>query len=188
MLTDNKEITTPEYWSKIYAGKNDNAPVDASNTVRTSTFDRFAIVINHVEGPKVLDIGAGHARICQRLKHKYPDWFIVASDQSEEAKKVTPYRPYEIFSGYNVPYPDKFFDTVIASQCLEYFEDLDKLINEVKRVGKSFVCTIPIGSMAKWSQLYEFNEEDFTKWLSGYGKIIIKSNYGELLMAKIRFE
>jgi len=45
-----------------------------------------------------------------------------------------------------------------------------------------------LNEMKRWSQLYIFNEKDFTEWISKYGKIVVTSNYGELLLVKIRFE
>src|ERR1044072_3125911 len=122
MLTKDKTITTRQYWNKIYSGNNNNAPVDASNTKRVSTFDRFDIVVKHAQGPNVLGVGSGHAHIEKRIKALHKDWNVVASDQSEEAEKVANYEPYIITSAYNLPFLDKSFDTVIATQMLEYLE------------------------------------------------------------------
>lgn len=187
MLTDNKEISTREYWNKIFSGKNDNAPVDASNTVRTKTFDRFQWVVDIVDKGSVLGIASGHAHIEKRLKAKWPDEMIVASDQSIEAKKVSGYRDYAIIDGYNIIFPDKFFNTIIITQALEYFEDQDAILNQCKRAANNFICTIPIGEMKKWSQLFIYEEVGFMDFIKKYGSIRHWERQDDLLLVKIKF-
>lgn len=188
MLTDDKKITTPDYWNDVYAGKNNNAKVDASNTVRPpQPFDRFDIVVKHAEGPKILDIGSGHAHICKRIKALHKDWEVLASDQSVEAKKVAGYSPYYLINGYAIPFPDKYFNTVITSQALEYFEDPDRYLNEVARVSRKFLCTVPDGVMSSWSQLRVYTPENLQQWLSLYGNLEVFEQHPSLLLAKIRF-
>ncbi len=188
MLTDNKEITTPEYWAKIYEGKNDNAKVDASNTKRpANSFDRFTWLADQVEGPKVLDIGSGHARTVKIMKAKHPDWQVFASDQTEAAMKAANYKPYQIFSAYEIPYPDKSITTVTASQCIEYMEFPDKFLKEAQRVAKYFVCTVPIGVMDKWSQLREYSDKSFLEWLYKFGTVTHFDSKPGIMLGKIRF-
>ena len=188
MLTNDKNITTPEYWAKIYEGKNNDAKVDASNTVRPANpFDRFAWVAQHAEGPNVLDIASGHAHSCKRIKAAYPDWYVVASDQTPAARNVANFSPYMIFSGYDIPFPDKKFTTIIISQALEYFEDQNKFMREAMRVSEKFLCTIPIGQMEKWSQLHVYNEKDFCEWIKQYGEIEFTQRHADLFLIKLKF-
>lgn len=188
MLTNDKTISQPDYWARIYEGKNDNAKVDASNNVRpVNTFDRFTWVAHQAEGPKVIGIGSGHAHIEKRIKAKYPDWFVLASDQTEAAKKVAKYSPYEIFSGYSIPYPAKFFTTLVISQALEYIEDQDEFLTEAKRVAEKILICLPIGNMEKWSQLYVYTEENVKELLLPYGTIELFVRHDDLLLVKLKF-
>lgn len=187
MLTTDKTITTPAFWDSVYNGERNGAKVDASDTKRTSTFDRFQIVVNHAEGNKILGVGSGHAHTEKRIKAKFPDALVIASDQSHEARHVANYSPYIICDAYDIPFLDKELDLVIATQCLEYMEFQDKFLKEAQRVSKKFICTIPLGSMKSWSQLFIYNEDDFCKWLENYGVIEVKENYGEILLVKINF-
>lgn len=194
MLTNDKNITTPEYWNKIYEGKNDNAKVDASNTTRPANpFDRFTWVAQLAEGPNVLEVAAGHAHISKRIKQAHPDWAVYASDQAESAKKVARYLPYYIFSAYEIPYPDKFFTTIIATQCLEYMDDLTKFFNEAKRVAEYLIFTVPLGEMSKWSQLRIFTFKTlsrlFTEEKAFAGAVLETwvAEGGEIFMGKIKF-
>lgn len=188
MLTNDKTITLPEYWNRIYNGQNNNAKVDASNNKRPANFfDRFTWVANHAEGSKVLGIASGHAYIERRIKAVNPEWFVVASDQAEAARKATNFRPYEIINVYSIPYPGKFFDTLIISQALEYMEYPVMVLNEVMRVAKKFLLTVPINEMAKWSQLFIYTEENVREMLEPYGTIEVFEREGDLLLVKLKF-
>lgn len=188
MLTNDKEITKPDYWNKIYQGNNDNAKVDASNTVRPpNPFDRFGWVAKYAEGPNVLEIAAGHAHISKRIKAAHPLWDVIASDQAQDAVKVANYKPYFIFSAYSIPYEDKRFNTIICAQALEYMEDLHMFFGEAQRVAYKLLITVPIGEMAKWSQLYIFTEENIKELLQPYGTIEVFEREGDLLLVKLNF-
>lgn len=187
MLTDDKSITTPEYWNGLYTGKRNNAKVDSSNGVRKTTFDRFTIVADLVEGPKVLEVAAGHARISSIVKALHKDWEVMASDQSTEALKASGFTPYRIYTVYNIPMTDNFFDTLICTQAMEYFEDLNKALTEFKRVAKKAVFTFPKGEMGAWSQLYIFTPESVMELVGPYGLITHFQVYDHLILVKIIF-
>lgn len=188
MLTNDKTITLPSYWNKIYQGNNDNAPVDASNTKRpVNSFDRFTWVANHAEGPKILGVASGHAHIERRIKAAHPEWDVIASDQAEAAKKVTSFRPYLTFNAYQIPYINKYFTTVICAQALEYMEDIPRFLQEAKRVADKLLITAPINEMLKWSQLYIFTEESIKELLQPFGTIEVFERHEDLLLAKIVF-
>lgn len=186
-LTKDKTISTPEYWDKIYSGQNNDAPVDASNTKRTSTFDRFQIVADLVEGPRVLEACAGHARIAERVKAAHPKWTVCAADQSIEAYNVSRFRPYMQKSVYDLGLSDKIFDTIIITQAFEYLEDPDRAMKEAKRVATYLVCTVPLGEMKSWSQLRIYDTGGFIAWAMQYGFLEHASRYGDLLLVKIKF-
>lgn len=187
MITDNKEITTPSYWEKVYTGQNDGA-VDNSNTKRPAkSFDRFSWLADQVDGPKVLDVASGHAHTCKIIHSRHKDWVVVASDQTPAAKEAAKYHPYLIMDAYRIPYPDKEFTTVTISQALEYLEHPDRFMWEAMRVAEYFVCTVPDGIMEKWSQLREYDEAGFKSWLEKFGKILHFDKAPGLMLAKIKF-
>ncbi len=188
MLTQDKTISTVQYWDKIFSGKNMNAKVDSSNTVRPpKTFDRFDIVVKHAEGPNVLEVAAGHAHISKRIKTLHPDWNVLATDQSKEAMKVSKYPNYQVMSVYSIAVLGYSFNTVIATQCIEYFEFPESFMHAAKAVAGKLICTVPLGNMEKWSQLRIYEEESFIEWISKWGMVEVKENYGELLLVKIKF-
>lgn len=188
MLTNDKSITEPSYWDRIYTGKNDNAPVDASNLTRPkNAFDRFGWVAEHAEGHYVLEVAAGHAHISKRIKAKNPKWVVIASDQTPSAETVARFQPYFIFTVYDIPFVDKKFQTIIISQALEYVEHQEKFLEEARRVAHKIIITLPIGEMKLWSQLRIYTEENVKELLLSYGDIEVFDRQGDLLLVKLKF-
>lgn len=197
MLTDDKQITMPEYWDKIYAGKNDNARVDASNTKRPAqSFDRFSWVAAQVVGPAVLGVASGHAHIEKRVKALHPDWFVVASDQATEAIKVSKHAPYWIVDAYQLPSPLDYprygqtkekWDSVVIAQALEYLERPADFLDEARQVARYLVASLPLGEMEKWSQLRIYTKEEALAFFTDYGEVIFYEVQGDLLLVKVKF-
>lgn len=188
MITDDKTITTPDYWNKIYSGNNDNAAVDASNTKRPpNPFDRFSWVAKHAEGTAVLGIASGHAHIEKLIKAAHNDWNVIASDQADLAAKASGFKPYRVINAYSIPFIDKAFDTIICTQAMEYMDDQEKFLLEARRVSKVLLLTVPIGEMLKWSQLRIYSEENIKALLEPMGTIEVFEREGDLLLVKLKF-
>lgn len=195
MLTDDKNICTPEFWETVYNGERNNAKTDASNFKRpANAFDRFKWLADQVEGPRVLDIASGHATTMKRLRAMHPWWTIYCSDQTEAAKKAANWEgEYIIESAYNISQRFdcsdlKPFDSVTVSQAIEYMEHPDVMMENAKRLAHYFICTIPDGSMDKWSQLKLWDELSLKAWLSFYGDLIHFDKVPGLMLAKIKFK
>jgi ubiquinone/menaquinone biosynthesis C-methylase UbiE len=189
MLTDNKEITTPEYWNKVYTGAHNNAKVDASNTKRpANAFDRFSWVAQYAEGPNVLGVASGHAHIEKRIKAAHPDWIVMASDQSTGAKLAANYNSfYMIIDAYHTGFSEKSWDTLICCQAIEYMDAQERFLHEAKRVARKLLITVPIGEMDKWSQLRIYTEENIKELLQPFGNIEVFERQGDLLLVKLKF-
>lgn len=187
MITGDKKITTPEYWDAVYGGSN-NGAVDNSNTARPpNSFDRFGWVAGYAEGPRILDIGSGHAHVCKRIAAKHPEWLVIASDQARGAMDVSGYKPYAIIDAYHTPFEEKYFDTIICTQAMEYMEHQDSFLDEARRIGHKLLVTVPIGEMSKWSQLRIYTEANVLKLLVPLGEIEIFEPHGDLLLVKLKF-
>ena len=189
MLTDDKTISTPEYWRTIYEGERKGAKTDSSNFKRPSnSFDRFQWLANQVEGPRVLDIASGHAVTMKRLKAMHPDWMIVCSDQTEAARNAANWEGvYHIFSAYEIPMFAERFNTITISQAIEYLEFPDKFMEKAKERAEYLVLTIPDGEMKLWSQLKIWDEITLKAWLEVYGEIVHFDKVPGLMLAKIKF-
>ncbi|HTD94613.1 MAG TPA: class I SAM-dependent methyltransferase [Chitinophagaceae bacterium] len=188
MITNDKSITTPEYWNNVYAGKNDNAVVDASNTVRPpNPFDRFGWVAQYAEGPCVYGVASGHAHIEKRIQALHPDWIVIASDQSVEARKVANFGRYQIADAYAINALNKSFNTIICCQAMEYLKEQERFLLEAQRVACKLIITVPIGEMKKWSQLRIYTEQNVRQLLEPYGLIEIFERHEDLLLVKVKF-
>jgi hypothetical protein len=192
MLTNDKKITTADYWNNVYAGANNNATVDASNTKRpANAFDRFSWVAQYAEGPNVLGVASGHAHVEKRIKAAHPLWFVVASDQAASARGVAKFSPYWIIDAYDLPGStqtlDKFWNTIIITQALEYMDDQQRFLTEAKGVAAKLLLTLPLGEMEKWSQLRIYTEENVKELLQPFGTIEVFEKQGDLLLVKLKF-
>ena len=198
MITDNQDITRPDYWNKIYLGQNDNAKVDASNTKRPpGTFDRFNWVAGYVEGPLVLGVASGHAHIEKRVKALHKDWIVVASDQATAAIGVARYAPYWTLDAYKLPlwvpegaddrYAGEKWNTVVIAQALEYLADDRAFVAHAKTVTRCLVACLPLGEMEKWSQLRIYTEAGACDLFEEFGHIQTTERKGDLFLVKTRF-
>lgn len=191
MLTDDTKICSVEFWNDVYSGARKNTKTDSSNFKRApNSFDRFQWIADQIEGPVVLDVASGHATTMKRLKAMHPNWNIVCSDQTQEARKAAKWDgSYHIVSAYELPMLAAPIDTVCISQALEYLEFPDKFMERIKYLmPRYFVCTVPEGNMEKWSQLRIYTEETLKNWLSGYGQIIHFDKVPGLMLAKLKLE
>lgn len=195
MLRIDDEITQPDYWNKIYDGKNDNAKVDASNTKRpANSFDRFSWVAKYAEGPRILGVASGHAHIEKRIRAAHPDWYVVASDQAVQAAKVANYPgPYWFIDAYHLPFASWPAETkvewnmIIIAQAMEYLKDDRHFLSRACQVAKKIIITVPIGEMEKWSQLRIYTEENMRELVQEFGTIEVFERQGDLLLIKLKF-
>jgi len=188
MLTNDKKITTPDYWNEVYSGKRNDTKTDASNFQRPKdAFDRFKWVADLVEGPNVLGIASGHARIERLVKLYHPNWSVTASDQCLAAMQATDFRPYKIIDAYSIPPPFTKYDTLICTQALEYMDDIPKFLKGAQKVAWKLIVTAPKGEMKLWSQLYVFTPKGLKSLLMPFGEIEHEDIKEDIMLFKLKF-
>lgn len=102
----------------------------------------------------VLEVGSGDLPYYRSdvLLNKYPD------DPSQRLGDLVIDRPFVVGSAEALPFADKSFDYIIASQVLEHSLHPDKFFNELSRVGKRGYIETP-------SALRErLNDWPFHRW------------------------
>jgi len=87
---------------------------------------------------KLLDVGCGTGISTGffKVKEKY------GIDPSKELIKIAmnniPYGHYKICSAEHLPYKDRQFDIVLSLTAIQNFDDIEKGLNEIRRVGKGY--------------------------------------------------
>lgn len=98
---------------------------------------------NFVYGSTILDVGCGEGYVTYHLHKQRPHAEITGIDSSKEiielAKKLHPGINFEVASAEKIPFPDKSFDTVVASELLEHLPDPSIAIKECSRVSRELV-------------------------------------------------
>jgi SAM-dependent methyltransferase len=92
----------------------------------------------------VLDLGCGESNKYPILKDRFD--FVVGVDISnaalKESKKVNA-KNLILADTTHLPFKDRSFDLVLSDQVLEHVKIPEKMLEEIKRVGKNFIITVP---------------------------------------------
>ncbi len=116
---------------------------------------------------KLLDVGCGTGLTTQPWKCKR--YGIDPAPKLLERARSKDKIEYKLAPAENIPYEDNFFDIVISITAIQNFQDIEKGLKEIKRVGKEkFIL-----SFLKKSEKRDFIEEKI-KELFKIKKIIIE--------------
>lgn len=101
---------------------------------------KLRIIAAHIklkENTKLLDVGCGTGLSAKVFKCN-----ITGADPSESLLKKCPFKSVKA-NAESLPFPDNYFDVVIAVTSIHNFSDIEKGLNEIKRVGKNkFALTV----------------------------------------------
>jgi len=103
-----------------------------------------------IEPKKVCEVGCGEGSILKWLSDSDFAEQLYGIDISESGiektyeKRIKNVIELKVFDGYNIPYPDHFFDLVVCSHVLEHVEHPRLLLREIKRVSRYQVFEVPV--------------------------------------------
>ena len=182
----NVELGTQEYWNDVYSGK-DKAKVKAQRGGHEN--ERFEVVAKHIEGPVVLDVASGYAALPKYLKTHRPDLMVTAVDFSKEAIQRSGWRPYYLLDVCReIPWPEKFFDSIVCCQGLGYMASPDQFLRNAQRAAKKLIVTVSDADRAPHVHQHEFTLESLRALLSSYGTIeVVFATDSIMLFAKVDF-
>lgn len=135
---------------------------------------------------KVLEIGCGNGALWSKnINLLDKDISITLTDVCEEMinsakKSLSNYSDifdFQIVDPYNIPFENESFDLVIANHILFYMKDVDKVLNEIKRVLK-------VGGYFYSSTIDSKNMKELESLVKGFNSNIkiseekISSNFG----------
>lgn len=154
---DNRQNKERKFWDKFA-----NIYDSFINVIFSST---YKVILDNLNSDlntthNVLDIGTGTGIIpfstCLKVSS------VIATDISPEMIRIANQKQkklniqnidFQVQDSYNLQFPDKTFDIVIASNLLHLLYEPDKPINEVKRVmkdkGKFIAPTLCVGENTK---------------------------------------
>lgn len=118
------------------------------------------LIAKHLARKSVLEIGCGQGRFIASLARDR-GCRCVGIDASDEmikaAAKRNPGPEYHVMDGADLKFADRSFDVVVFEYVLHHVKNLDKTIEEAKRVGKKVIfyesCACkrsPARQLSKW--------------------------------------
>ncbi len=100
------------------------------------------------KGEKILDLGCGSGIVAKAFQ----DFFqadVIGVDIKDQ--RIF-YIPFEITNGKSLPFPEKYFDTVLINFVLHHTENPSALLREAKRVSRDKIIIfedLPEGFLSK---------------------------------------
>lgn len=171
-------LTNPEYLnsSQYRTAANLRARMELHGRFSTNPADWFRWVYDHFNLPpqaRILEAGCGNGNFWLRNRERIsPGWEIFLTDQSEgmiaDARRtlrdLNNQFTFEQIDVQNLPYPDGYFDAVMANHMLYHVADRQKAFGEIQRVlkphGKLFAATNGENHMVELDSLiFDFSPE-----------------------------
>ncbi len=112
--------------------------------------------INVNSGTKLLDVGCGTG-----LSAKVFNCNITGIDPAEKLLEQAPFKTLKA-KAESLPFEDNSFDVVIAVTSIHNFDDIEKGLKEIKRVGKNSFALTVLKKAQNANQIIEKIKELFT--------------------------
>ena len=107
-------------------------------------------VIGTARFRKLLDVGAGDGNVLMQLNRLriadelYAVEISPSGIEAIHARQLSALREAQLFDGYHIAYPDKYFDLAVAIHVLEHVEHERLLLREMNRVARHVYVEVPL--------------------------------------------
>lgn len=146
-------LNTPEFWDTEFKIEYDAWKAGQYDKTRFLPIKFLNVTAHFPVGGKILDIGCGLGHFCRYLQAKAPfayetfgtDFSPFAIHVADQLDSTGSYAVTEPLS-YRQPFPDHYFDAVVAMDVIEHLSDVSAFITELDRLtkpGGAIVITTP---------------------------------------------
>lgn len=144
------DINSPEYW--------DSHQTATDFGLRQAKYAELAGT-----GDKIIELGCGLSPFLSKVNFKEKWGLDYSSKTIETAMGMYPGVSYTVGSALKVPFPDEYFDVVLAGELIEHLENPQELILEMSRISKhKIIISTPILEFTDPEHIWQFYEKDFT--------------------------
>jgi len=189
-------------YRQLYARYYDSDVAEKREITADDTIAHLQEVAGAERFGKVLDVGAGEGSLLSRMEKVDFGESLYAVEISESgaeairSRQLSRLREVQIFDGYTIPYPDKFFDLAICIHVLEHVEHERILLSEMKRVARRVIIEVPLenvfslerklaGKVDPYGHINFYTPTSFINLLRTSGLVPIKTRVGSF---SVRFE
>lgn len=142
--------------------------------------DKFVALIKSFNPKKVLDVGCGIGYLVKRLNSEGIE--TMGIDFSEHLEEFWNDDHFFEMDAKQIDFPDDSFDVVFSSDFFEHLdeEDIDKVANEMKRVGKVVITFVAddLGKPLNRRQMqYHLTHKPISWWTEKLGDIQVYSSH-----------
>jgi len=98
----------------------------------------FPSILEYKKEHKILDVACGLGRLLEAADEYGSELhgFDLSDVAVEKAKKILPHAHIQVANAEEIPYADNTFDRITCLGSLERMIDLEKVLNEIRRVAK----------------------------------------------------
>jgi SAM-dependent methyltransferase len=146
----NQDTLLGEGYKAMYDGYYDPAISQKRAIAAEDTFSHLCEVAGTRGFESVLDVGAGEGSLLARMQaesfglHLYAVEISTSGLEATRSRQLTRLVDAQLFDGYHIPYPDKYFDLAISIHVLEHVEHERLLLAELKRVARHVAIEVPL--------------------------------------------
>lgn len=161
-------INTPEYWEKVYAGKQ----IDETKDLRQREYMKLL----PKDAQNVIELGCGTScfPVLAKGELRIPQVFGLdfTPHLIQFLKDSWSGPTWVLGDALNTPFRDGFFDATVAGEIIEHFEEPSLLITEMARITKKGGIMILSTAKVEFEDpehLWEFDSNDILDMLKPYG-------------------